>query len=121
MKGRIPEELIVPLLDALPVELTLTDAEDKIIAWSEPMTEIFHRTVEILGTDVYDCHPEKSRAAVEKLLRDFKSGNEDSVRTIIDCRGPDGGPVRVRIDYVALRSAEGEYLGCLEVCRYVDG
>ena len=33
MKGKINRELIPPLLDALPLELTLIDANDSIIAW----------------------------------------------------------------------------------------
>lgn len=120
MKGKINRELIPPLLDALPLELTLIDADDKIIAWTEPSEEIFHREEGILGTDVRDCHPEKSQERVEQLLKDLKSGNKERERVIMDCKGPDGKPAKVGIEYIALRSAEGEYLGCMEVCWYVN-
>jgi DUF438 domain-containing protein len=119
MKGRINKELMPPLLDALPLELTLIDANDTIVAWSEPDEEIFHREETILGTDVRECHPEKSQERVEGLLKDLKSGNKDKERIMLDCKGPDGSPAKVGIEYIALRSAEGEYLGCLEACWYV--
>ena len=120
MKGKIPEKMLAAVLDSLPVELTLTDAQDRIIAWSEPKTEIFHRRDDILGTDVRRCHPEKAQDKVEQLLKDFKSGKRDTAVTIVDCTGPDGKPIKVRIEYAALQSKSGKYLGCLEACRYAD-
>ena len=119
MKGTIPMKMLGPVLDALPLEITLTDADDKIIAWSEPKPKIFHREDEILGTDVRDCHPEKSQQRLEQLLADMKSGKLDSEVMIIDCTGPDGEPAKVRIEYLALRDTGGRYLGCLEICGHL--
>jgi DUF438 domain-containing protein len=120
MKGKIPEKMLAAALDSLPVELTLTDAGDRIVAWTEPTTKIFQRKDEILGTDVRKCHSEKSQAKVEKLLRDLKLGKRDKALTIIDCKGPDGKPGKVIVEYSAVRSPDGKYLGCLETCRYAD-
>lgn len=120
MKGKIPDKMLGAVLDSLPIELTLTDADDRIIAWTEPKTKIFQRKDEILGTDVRKCHPEKSQAKVEKLLQDLKSGKRDRALTIIDCKGPDGKPAKVKVEYAAVRSPDGKYLGCLETCRYAD-
>jgi PAS domain S-box-containing protein len=121
MKGKIPDEMLAAVLDALPAELTLTDSNDKIIAWTEAAYKIFHRSDEILGTDVLDCHSEKSRERVGQLLADLKSGKKDKETMVVPCKDEKTGePIKVRIDYVAVRSAEGEYLGCLEVCRLVD-
>jgi PAS domain S-box-containing protein len=112
MKGRIPEEMISAVLDALPVEITLTDSNDKIIAWTEPAHKIFHREDEILGTDVRDCHSEKSQDQVNKLLEDLKSGKKDKESMVVPCKDEKTGqPIKVLVEYI---------LGCLEVCRLVD-
>ncbi|KYK31309.1 MAG: hypothetical protein AYK23_04005 [Candidatus Proteinoplasmatales archaeon SG8-5] len=121
MKGNIPEEMLAAVLDALPAELTLTDENDKIIAWTEP-TKIFQRPDEILGTDVLDCHSERSRDRVRQLLADLRSGKTDMESMVVPNKDErTGEPIKVRIDYIAVRAAEGEYLGCLEVCRLVEG
>ena len=120
MKGKIPEEMLGPVIDSLPVELTLTNAEDQIIMWSQVKPEIFHRPDNVLGTDVRDCHSEKSQDVVNQVLEDMKSGKKESSAIIIDCTGPDGGPAKVRIEYLAVRDSEGKYLGCLELCNYVE-
>jgi len=120
MKGKIPDKMLGALLDALPLELTLTDAGDRIVAWTEPKNKIFQRKDEILGTDVRKCHSEKSQAKVEKLLQDLKSGKKDNAVTIIDCKGLDGKPAKILVEYAAVRSPDGKYLGCLETCRYAD-
>jgi PAS domain S-box-containing protein len=122
MKGHIPEGMLPTVLDELPAELTLIDAEDKIIAWTEPAYKIFHRSDEILGTDVRDCHPEKSQERVNQLLEDLKSGKIDTDKMIVPCKDEKTGePITVLVQYIAVRSPEGEYLGCMEVCRLVDG
>jgi len=121
MKGKIPEEMLAAVLDALPAELTLTDANDKIIAWTEPAYKIFHRFDEILGTDVRECHPEKSRERVSRLLEDLKSGNRDKETMVVPCKDEKTGePIEVLVEYIAVRSASRKYLGCMEVCRLVD-
>ena len=78
-------------------------------------SKIFHRTGEILGIDIRKCHPEKSQEKLEKLLGDMKSGKQDKMTMRIECDGLD-----ILIEYIAVRSDDGKYLGCLEVCRLVD-
>lgn len=120
MKGKIPENLLGPVIDSLPVELTLIDADDKYIMWSQLKQEVFHRPDDILGKDVMVCHPKESHEKISKLLDGMKSGEIDNKVSTIDCKGPGGGPARVRIEYRALRDSGGKYLGCLEICNYVE-
>lgn len=122
MKGKIPEEMVAAVLDALPIELTLVDAADKIIAWTEPKYKIFHRFDEILGTDVRKCHSEKSQERIDDLLKDLRSDAKDREKMIVPCNDEKTGePIKVLVEYIAVRSSDGEYLGCLETCRLVDG
>ncbi|MCK4757335.1 MAG: PAS domain-containing protein [Thermoplasmata archaeon] len=115
MKGSIDEKLLPAVMDTLPAELTFIDENDLIVFWNEPDSKIFHRADEILGTDIRKCHPEKSQDNLEKLLGDLKSGAKDKESMRIECDGLD-----ILIKYIAVRSDDGKYKGCLETCRLVD-
>lgn len=119
MKGKIPEEMLGPVIDSLPVELTLTDADDKYVMWSEVEKPIFTRPDNILGKDVMVCHSEKSDPIIKKLLDGMKSGKINNQVNIIEKEGSNGQPVKIRMEYLAVRDSEGKYLGCLELCNYV--
>jgi len=120
MKGKIPENMLGILLDSLPVEITVTDADDKIIAWTHSTPHIFDRPDNILGKDVKKCHPPKSQARLDQLLADLKSGKIESDVTIAEKHRPDGSIAKIRIVYLALRDPSNKYLGCLEMCNYID-
>ena len=115
MKGTIDDKLLPAVMDTLPAELTLIDENDLIVFWNEPKTKIFHRADEILGTDIRKCHSEKSQEKLEELLLDMKSEKQDKMTMKIECDGLD-----ILIEYIAVRSGDGKYMGCLEVCRLVD-
>jgi len=119
MKGKIPENILGPVIDSLSVELTLIDTDDKYIMWSEVEKPIFNRPDNILGKDVMVCHPEKSHPVIKKLLDSMKSGEINNKVQIIEKPGPDGGMVKIRMEYLAIRDSEGKYLGCLELCNYI--
>ncbi len=120
MRGTISDELLGPVIDSLPVELTLIDADDRYTMWSQLEQEIFHRPDEILGKDVMVCHPPESHERIRQLLDSFKSGERNNHVFIKDCTGPDGGPAKIHMEYKAIRDPEGTYLGCLEICRYIE-
>ncbi|NCC63053.1 MAG: hypothetical protein EOM15_00155 [Spirochaetia bacterium] len=55
---------------------------------------------------VPNCHPPKSIATVEAILSSFKEGREDNEDYYLTLRGK-----FVHIQYYALRSTDGSYLG----------
>ena len=114
MPGELPKEALFAVLGALPLDVTFIDKCDVIRYFSD--YRIFNRPPGILGTTVQGCHKPEGRAAVDRVIAELKSG-----RIIVseqpadkDCR-----PVRVR--YLAVRDAEGEYLGLVEICEWADG
>jgi DUF438 domain-containing protein len=114
MPGKMPGNLAVQILSALPLDITFIDEDDIIRYYSD--YRIFNRTPEIIGTTVQNCHSPASRAAVDKVIDDLKTGRED----VIEQPTKKGGrPVMVR--YVAVRGQKGEYLGLLETCQWVNG
>jgi len=112
--GRIPIEALEKILDTLPVDITYVDHEDKVRYFSQSKDRIFTRSRAILGRSVKHCHPPASAHIVEKILDDFRDGRESRAPFWIHM-----GPRMIHIEYFALRSDAGEYLGTLEVSQNV--
>jgi len=61
---------------------------------------------------VQNCHPPKSVHTVQAILDSFKEGREDSAEFHLVMKGR-----FIHIQYYAVRSTDGEYLGCMEVTQ----
>lgn len=119
MVGDLPAEVLSVLLETIPVEFSVVDAEDKVLAWNKHETRIFKRPAGVVGRSVRDCHPKKSLAKVEAILSEMKAGTRDKARFWIDL-GPEGQNRKVLIEYYALRDEQGKYLGCLEASQDIS-
>jgi DUF438 domain-containing protein len=101
------------LFVTLPVDITFVDKNDKVKFFSHSPKRVFERNRSIIGRDVRMCHPPQSVHIVEQIIHDFKSGKENKASfRISNFKGR-----FVCIDYTALRSTEGEYLGIIEVTQ----
>jgi len=122
MIGEAPGEILDAMLEALPVEFSIVDAHDQVLAWNKHATRIFKRPEAVVGRNVRDCHPKKSLDKVVTILSEMKAGVRDSARFWIDLPiGQDGAKQKILIEYYALRSTAGEYLGCMECSQNVSG
>jgi hypothetical protein len=110
--GSLNVDELLSILNALPVDLTFVDKNDKVKYFTQGRERVFDRNRAILGRDVRMCHPPSSVHVVEKILSDFKSGEADSAPFWINMQGK-----FIHIDYFALRSDKGDYLGTLEVSQ----
>lgn len=120
MIGRLPENVLEALLETIPVEFSIVDQNDKVLAWNKHETRIFKRPSGIVGRDVRDCHPKKSLDKVETILQEMKAGSREKARFWIDLPiGPDDEKQKVLIEYYALRDSDGKYLGCLEASQNI--
>jgi DUF438 domain-containing protein len=110
---KMSTEFLAQLLDSLPVEFSVIDAEDNVMFWNYHGTRIFKRGPGVIGRNVRMCHPQESVHKVEKVLEYLKSGEKDSIDFWLDL--PDGDKKKkVLIRYIAVRNAEGKYLATLE-------
>ena len=109
-----PEELMA-ILNTLPVDMTFVDKNDKVKYFSQSADRIFQRNRAILNRDVRHCHPPSSTHIVDKIIEDFKSGRQNRAPFWIQMGGK-----FIYIEYFALRSQEGEYLGTLEVSHDIN-
>ena len=113
--GILQMKELVAMFEVLPVDLTFVDKDDIVRFFSEGKKRVFPRTKSVIGRAVINCHPPKSMHIVQKILDDFKSGARDVADFWIDSHG-----MKIYIRYFALRDAEKNYLGCLEVTQEVS-
>jgi PAS domain S-box-containing protein len=119
MIGKLSREIIEAILETLPVEITVLDENDRIVAWNTRRPRIFGRPEDVLGRDVRACHSVKSLDVVERLLREMKSEERESARFWYD-QMVEGRSQKVLVDYFALRDEKGRYLGCIEALQNVE-
>ena len=120
MIGKPSEKEFEALLETLPIEFSVLDKDDKVLAWNKHETRIFKRPEEAIGRNVRNCHPPKSLDKVEKIIEEMKTGKRDEASFWIDLPiGKNGEKNKVLIRYLALRDKDDEYLGCLEASQNI--
>ncbi len=110
--GSFTSEEIMAILNTVPADMTFVDKYDKVKYFTQGKERIFSRSRSIINRDVRLCHPPGSVHIIEKILDDFKSGRASHAPFWIRIRGR-----FIHIEYFALRSEAGEYLGTLEVSQ----
>ncbi len=114
--GILNLEQVVLIFNALPVDLSFVDENNKVRFFSRPEERIFPRSPAIIGRDVRNCHPPASVAIVEEIVAAFRAGRQDRASFWIDLHGR-----KILIQYFALRDAAGTYKGVLEVSQDITG
>jgi len=114
--GSFSVQDLLAILNTLPVDITFVGSDDKVKYFSQGRERIFQRNRAILGRDVRQCHPPASAHIVDKILQDFRSGRHNRAPFWINLGGR-----MIHIEYFALRSDTGEYLGTLEVSQDLTG
>jgi len=114
-------ELVKAVLEAMPAELTVIDANDEVAGWNRHETRLFRRPLAALGLNFRQCHPEKSLAMVERLIAGMKAGTREKASFWIDLEVAAGEPRhKIFIEFCALRDDKGKYLGCMEFTQDVQ-
>jgi len=120
MIGKPSEKELEAILETIPIEFSVLDKDDNVLAWNKHETRIFKRPEGALGRNVKKCHPEKSLAKVEQILIEMKNGTRDKAQFWIDLPiGEKGTKNKVLIGYYALRDEKGNYIGCLEASQNI--
>jgi DUF438 domain-containing protein len=121
MIGTLPENVVKAVLEALPVDISVLDKDDKVLGWNKHATRIFKRPEGVLGKDVRKCHPSKSIMKVETIIAEMKAGKRDVAQFWIDLPlGTTQERQKVLIEYFALRDEKGTYLGCMECSQNIE-
>ena len=113
--GILSTEQIKLIFNHLPVDITFVDEHNKVKYFSSPTKRIFPRTVAIIGRDVSNCHPKESVHVVEEIVDSFRNGEKSQADFWIKMRGE-----FILIQYFAVRDAQGDYRGVIEVSQEVS-
>lgn len=100
------------LFNALPLDLSYVDENNKLRFFTKPKDRIFPRSPAAIGRDVKQCHPPKSVHVVMDIIDAFRSGEQDTASFWIPLNGK-----FVLIQYFAIRDKEGNYRGVLEASQ----
>jgi len=112
MPGILPPEA-AQLCASQLADATFIDAEGILRYFSE--YRIFSRPASCLGRDVMLCHSEESRPSIARMLAELRDGWRDEAIFLSRKSGRD-----VDVRYIAVRAANGAYLGCLELARWAE-
>lgn len=110
--GALDFEQISAIFNALPLDLTFVDENNKVKFFTKPKDRIFPRSPAVIGRSVEKCHPPESVHIVNKILDAFKEGKQDKATFWIQVKGR-----MVMIQYFALRDSTGRYIGTLEASQ----
>ncbi|MDZ7639433.1 MAG: DUF438 domain-containing protein [Bryobacterales bacterium] len=110
--GTLSLEQLMSIFATLPVDLTFVDADDRVAFFSEGPDRVFARSRAILGRKVHHCHPPKSVHIVDQIVQDFRARRQSVAEFWINFQGR-----FVHIRYFAVRDAQENYLGTLEVTQ----
>ncbi len=110
--GSMSVSEITAILNTIPFDLTFVDADDTVRFFTQGKERIFERNRAILGRKVQLCHPPSSVHMVQKIIDDFRAGRRDVASFHINLHER-----FISIEYYALRSPKGIYLGTLEVSQ----
>ena len=121
MIGNLEGKELDAVLESLPIEFSVLDKNDEVLAWNKHETRIFKRPEAALGRNVRKCHPPKSLDKVERIISEMKSGKRDSASFWIDLPiGKNKEKHKILIQYFAVRDKSGDYLGCLEASQDIN-
>jgi DUF438 domain-containing protein len=112
--GKLSREQIDMMLKSLPLDISFVDEQDEVRYYSDTPRRIFPRSPGVIGRKVQNCHPQKSVHIVQKILDEFRAGRKDTAEFWIKTKGK-----FIHIRYFAMRDADGNYEGTLEVSQDV--
>ena len=116
------EKVVNAMYEALPVEVTVIDEFDKVIGWNKHHNRLFYRPMECMGMDFRECHPAESLHLVEAIITEMKEGKRTKARFWIDypVNRQTNEHHKVLIEFFALKSDVGKYIGCMECTLDVE-
>ena len=100
------------VLNNLPVDFTVVDENNRVLYFNNPPHRIFPRSPAVVGREVKNCHPPRSLDKVDEIVDAFRDGSQSHARFWITVKER-----KLLIEYFALRDADGNYRGVLEVSQ----
>ena len=112
--GHLTLEQLTALLNTLPIEISFVDADNMNRYFNEG-PKVFKRPAMALDREVFSCHPPKIEPMVRAIIEDFRAGRRDQVPVWMEKAGK-----TMLVQYMAVRSKDGRYLGTVEVVHDME-
>ena len=112
--GHMTADQLRALLNAIPAEITFVD-DQNINRFFNEGPKVFKRPGMAIGREVWTCHPPKVEPMVRAIIDDFRAGKRDEVPVWLE----KGGRTML-VRYIAVRDAEGSYVGTLEYVQDME-
>jgi DUF438 domain-containing protein len=113
--GHLSFDQLKLMMNALPVDLTLIDENDKVCYFNTTSDRLFPRSAAVIGRNVRNCHPAESVHVVNEILSAFKNNTRQEATFWIHMKEK-----FILIKYVALRDKKQLYQGCLEITQEIS-
>ncbi|MBF1500594.1 MAG: DUF438 domain-containing protein, partial [Prevotella pallens] len=110
--GKLTLEQINLIYQHLPFDISYVDENELVCFYSDTDHRIFPRSKNVIGREVMNCHPKKSAHIVREVVDKLRSGEQNKAEFWINKPG-----VFLHITYIAVRDAQGNFRGVLEVMQ----
>ena len=110
--GKLTLEQVNLIYQHLPFDISFVDENELVCFYSDTDHRIFPRSKNVIGRQVMNCHPRKSAHVVREVIDKLRSGEQDKAEFWINKPG-----FFIYIIYVAVRDAEGNFRGVIEVMQ----
>jgi len=118
---KMDESVLNSILETLPMEITIIDANDEVIGWNKHDKRLFKRPLTSMGANFRECHPQESLPMVIQIVDEMRTGKREKASFWIDLPvGPEKEKHKIFIEFYALRDYQGKYLGCMECTQDVE-
>ena len=112
--GHMTLDQLTALLNTIPVEITFVDA-DNINRFFNEGPKVFKRPGMAIDREVFSCHPPRIEAMARAIIDDLRAGRRDIVPVWMEKGGRS-----MLVRYMAVRDAQRNYLGTVEVVEDME-
>lgn len=112
--GKLTLEQINLIYKHMKIDLSYVDENDIVKFYTDSTHRVFPRSPGVIGREVQNCHPRASLSTVEAIINAFRKGEQDEAEFWID-----SGDKFIYIVFNAVRDAEGNFKGVLEMMQDV--
>ena len=112
--GHLTLPQLTALLNTIPMEISFIDA-DNINRFFNEGPKVFKRPGMAIDREVFSCHPPKVEPMVRSIIDSFRNGKADRVPVWMD----KGGRTML-VTYMAVRDADRNYLGTVELVQDME-
>lgn len=113
--GFLPIGLIDKAFNALPCEITVVNADNKIVYYNCKDSRIFKRKTSFIGERFEDCHTGKSEKTVKKIISAFKKEKSEMFELWFNIENH-----KIYVQYKPFYDDEERYIGFIEIAMNVS-